>query len=293
MTVAARKPVRGISAPAHLARLRLRAWAVAAVERGRTAWPEIVVSEDELVRIAAIRLAEAATPGADQSHDQLDAAELYLAVACARGDAAAVRQLRARYFDTIAGQLRRMGVDDATRDDVWQTLCERLLVATDDAPARIARYAGTGELAGLIRTAATRLALNWLDREKRRCSAGDWLDVLPDTRSDPELHLLKHRSCAELEEELAGALGVLAARDRSILRLHLVERLGIDRIAGVHVVHRATAARWVARAKQTLARLVRDRLVARWRLADGSLPALVSLVDIELDFSLERLLAGD
>ncbi|HKE15403.1 MAG TPA: hypothetical protein VKB80_11080 [Kofleriaceae bacterium] len=272
---------------------QLRAWAALAVERGREACPEAVVTEEELASAAAVRLTEAAARGVSPSLEALDPAELCLAAACARGDAAAIEQLRARYFETIAGSLHRMGLDQAQREDVWQTLCERLLVAADGAPARIVRYAGTGELSGLVRVAATRVALNWLEQEKRRRSDDDWLDVLPDARSDPELHLVKHQHRSELKEELEEALRALAARDRAILRLHLVERVGIDVIAGMYSVHRATAARWINSAKQDLAVRVRDRLVARWRVTDTSLPVLRSLIDSRLDLSLERLLAAD
>ena len=271
----------------------LRAWAVAAVERGREAWPDIAVTDGELASAAAIRLAEAIARGADLRLDALDAAELCLAAGCARGDATALDRFRARYFEQVTAALRRMGLEHAEREDVWQTVCERLLVAAGGEPARIVRYAGTGELLGLLRVAATRVALNWLEREKRRRPGGDWLDVLPDTRSDPELHLLKEQQRTDLKEELAGALGALSARDRAILRLHLVERVSIDVVARIYSVHRATAARWIAGAKEGLAALVRDRLVARWRVPDSSLAVLRSLIDSRLDLSLDRLLAAD
>ncbi|HTE50903.1 MAG TPA: hypothetical protein VK698_08545 [Kofleriaceae bacterium] len=273
--------------------VQLHAWAVEAVERGRAAWPRIAVSEDELARVAALRLSEVAARGESRSLEELDAAELCIAAACARGDTAALEQLRAGYFEIIAGSLRRMGLDAAQREDVWQILCERLLVATDGAPARIVRYAGTGNLSGLVRVAATRVALNWLEQQKRRPPADDWLDILPDAHSDPELHLLKHQHRTDLKEELESALGTLVARDRAMLRLHLVERVGIDVIAGIYSVHRATAARWIASAKDALVGRVRDRLVERWRVSDASLPVLGSLIDSQLDLSLERLLAGD
>jgi RNA polymerase sigma-70 factor, ECF subfamily len=271
---------------------QLRAWAAAAIQRGRTAWPELAVSEEQLAWITAIRLGEAAARGVDLGLDALDAAELCLAAACTRGDSIALQRLRARYFDTMTGSLRRMGLGEAQQEDVWQVLCERLLVATDGAPARIARYAGTGDLAGLVRVAATRVALNWLEQEKRRRTADDWIELMPDLHSDPELHLLKRQHRAAVKEELEGAIASLPARDRAILRLHLVERVGIDVIAGTYSVHRATAARWIAQAKEALALRVRDRLVARWRVNDTSLPVLKSLIDSQLDLSLERLLAG-
>jgi RNA polymerase sigma-70 factor, ECF subfamily len=272
---------------------RLHAWAVAAVEEGRQVWPDVVVSEEELARVASMRLTEAAARGESTSLAQLDAGELCLAAACARGNPVALAQLRARYFDSVAVSLSRMGLDAAQHQDVWQTLCERLLVAGESAPPRIVRYAGTGELAGLVRVAATRVALNWLEQQKRQVPAADWVDALPDTHSDPELHLLKDQHRAELKEELEVALGELRVRDRAILRLHLVERVSIDVIAGVYSVHRATAARWIASAREALAGRVRDRLAARWRVTDASLTVLKSLIDSQLDLSLERLLAGD
>jgi RNA polymerase sigma-70 factor (ECF subfamily) len=271
----------------------LRTWAATAVERGRAAWPGVVVSEQELMRIASTRISEAAERDGILSLDALDAVELCLAVACARGDTAALQQFRARYFENIAGRLRRMGVDDAARDDIWQTLCERLMVATGDEPPRIVRYAGAGELSGLVMVSATRVALNWLEQHRRRRSSDDRVAVLPDDRSDPELHLLKHQLRTGFKEELATALNFLEGRDRAILRLHLVERVSIDGIAAILAVHRATAARWIRHAKRALTLMMRDRLVARWRLAQGSLPDVEALLGNQVDLSLERLLGGD
>jgi RNA polymerase sigma-70 factor (ECF subfamily) len=271
----------------------LRAWAASAIERGRAAWPGVAVSDDELAQIAALRLSGAASCDTSAGVPSLDAIELYLAAGCARGDPAALAQFRARYFDALAAPLRRMGLDAAQTDDVWQVLCTRLLVRDGDGPPRIVRYAGSGELAGLVRVGATRVALNWLERAKRGENRDGWLDGLPATTSDPELHFMKREHRAALKEELEAAIKDLSSRQRMVLRLHLVERLGVDAIAAICSVHRATAARQVALAKETLAIRVRLRLVARWNVSESDLPALKSLVDSQLDLSLRRLLADD
>lgn len=268
----------------------LRRWAASAVERGRAAWPGLAVSDEELARTAALRLSGARGRDAASGVDALDAAELYLAAGCARGDPAALSQFRARFFDVLAAPLRRMGLDAAQRDDVWQTLCARLLVGDGGAPPRIVQYAGEGRLAGLVRVAATRLAINGLVRS-RRGGDDDWLDELPASRSDPELQFMKREHRAALKQEIEAAIKDLSVRQRMVLRLHIVERLGIDAIAAICSVHRATAARQVALAKEMLAVRVRLRLVARWQVADPDLAALRSLVDSQLDLSLRRLLA--
>ena len=263
----------------------LRDWAASAVAIGRAAWPGVEVSEHELADAAARRSAQA------RRVDALDAAELYLAAACARGDRAALDLFRARFFDVLSAKLRGMGLDDAQRDDVWQTLCTRLFVGAPGEAPRIVRYAGAGQLAGLVRVAATRLALHGRARSQRD-TPDDRLDELPATGSDPELHFMKREHRAALKQELEAAVHDLDARQRMMLRLHLVERLGIDAIATICAVHRATAARQVAAAKELLATRVRLRLVARWQVADPDLPALRTLVDSQLDLSLRRLLAA-
>jgi len=268
---------------------RLAAWAAGAARRGREAWPELEVSAPELARLVEQRHA---LPGREIALDDLDAAELYLAAACARGDDLAVRRFRAHYFEGLLPHLRRMGLDNAQCDDVWQTLCERLLVARGDGPPGVVRYAGAGELGGLMRVTVTRLAINWL-HDRVRSTHDDWLDEVPSSRTDPEMQVSRQQHRAEIKQEVAAALATLPARDRMVLRLHLVERLGIDAIAGVASIHRATAARWIARAKDTLALRVRDRLLARWRVSHASFPALRTLLDSQIDLSLERLLPRD
>jgi RNA polymerase sigma-70 factor, ECF subfamily len=266
----------------------LHAWSATALERGRAVWPGLAIGEAELVRVAESRLAR----DAGCQLDALDGAELCIAVACARGDADALLRFRTRYFAPLASNLRNLGLGEAQHDDVWQILCERLLVAADGAAPRIVDYAGAGELSGLVRVAATRIALNWREQDRRRASSDDWLDGLPGPASDPELHIMKERHRTELKEELQAALDTLTARERMVLRLHLVERLGIDAIASACAVHRATVARWIGRAKEILATRVRDRLLARWQVDEGSLPAFAALLDSQLDLSLERLLAA-
>jgi RNA polymerase sigma-70 factor (ECF subfamily) len=280
-----------VSAPAPGA-AELAAWAEAALPRARAAFPGVEAKAAELAETARRRLEgdEAALPLVD-GDGGLDAAELYLAAACWRGDERAVEALRERYFVPVEGALGRMGLGAAHRDDVWQTLCQRLLVGEDGAPPRLVHYAGGGTLGGLVRVAATRLGLSILEQEKRTVATDALLEQIAVGSSGPELGLMKQQHRHELKQEVEAAIGDLSTRERLVLRLHLVEQVGIDAIAAAQGVHRATAARWVASAKEALGERVRARLSARWRVGDASLPALRTLVDSQLDLSLGRLLA--
>lgn len=270
----------------------LRDWAASAVERGRAAWPEIQVSPDELARIAGLRLSTGSSTRADRPRlDGLDPAELYLAAACVRGDRLALVHFRARYFEPLVRSLARMGISAAQCDDVWQILCKRLVVGEAGEAPRIVRYVGAGRLAGLVRVAATRVALNWLEQDRRRAGGDSWIEAVAAGGSDPELHAMKHQQHADLKQEIEAALDGLGARERMLLRMHFVERLGIDAIARLCSMHRATAARSIARAKRELTDRVRARLIARWNVAAPDLPALGALIDSQVDLSLGRLLA--
>ena len=64
----------------------VRAW-----ERGRTAWPAIAVDEVRFAEHLAAALHDA--PRLADALDQIEAADLYLALACALGDATAIATL--------------------------------------------------------------------------------------------------------------------------------------------------------------------------------------------------------
>src|SRR5205085_473595 len=149
------------------------AWVAAETPRCRAALPGIEVGADELARAARARLADGSEGRPLSGLAELDAFELYLACACLRGDARALFELRERYFAPLESKLGRMGLGAAQRDDVWQVLCQRLLVGDEAGPAKLLRYAGAGSLGGLVRVAATRLALGWLEQEKRTVGSDD------------------------------------------------------------------------------------------------------------------------
>jgi len=78
-----------------------------------------------------------------------------------------------------------------------------------------------------------------------------------------------------------------------VLRLHLLDGLNIDRIGQLHDVHRATAARWLASAREALAKDTQRILQARLQVSRSEFESLLRLVRSDLDVSLCRILAED
>jgi RNA polymerase sigma-70 factor (ECF subfamily) len=272
------------------------AWLKSAFACGAAAWPTITVDIADLVATFAAYFT-AHGQRVDDSRTSVppmavDAAELYLATACQRGDSRALAMFRAHYYTPLEPTLGLMGLDASDRNDAWQILCTRLFIAATGEPARIVSYAGRGQLHGLVKVAATRLAIDQLEqranRDRETCDT--WLDRIPGAASDPELRLMKRQHRSELKQEVEAAIAELGARERALLRLTVVERMGIDAIAAAYQTHRATVARWVIRAREQLAVRIRARLTERWRISEADLAEIRPLLDSQLDLSLERLL---
>jgi RNA polymerase sigma-70 factor (ECF subfamily) len=70
-----------------------------------------------------------------------------------------------------------------------------------------------------------------------------------------------------------------------VLRLHVLDGVSIDDIAPMFSVHRATIARWIAAAKQTVLDRTRKRLMQDLRLPAADVDSLIRLVQSRIELS--------
>jgi RNA polymerase sigma-70 factor (ECF subfamily) len=107
----------------------------------------------------------------------------------------------------------------------------------------------------------------------------------------PEVETLKKVYRERLMSGLEESLALLEARDRTLLRLHVVDNLGIDAIARIYRVHRATAARWLIAIRGRIFELLRERLAVRFDISTAELRSVVKLLRSEIHLSAQRVLA--
>lgn len=260
----------------------------ALLRTARAAWPGIDVPEGAFVELL---LAQSRAP-VPRPLSSLPAADLWLALACARGDARALRELEARTFPGARGVLGRMGLSPDEIAEVLQILREKLLVAASDDTPKILAAAAHGDLPGVIRVAAARTALN-LRRKDHRLDVDDerlLRELCP--ADDPELVALKEQHRAAFKAALEDALRSLTAQERNVLRMHLVHALSIDAIGSTYKVHRATAARWLGAIREKLDGETRRLLRERRGLTDPEVDSLVRLVESRIDVSFHRVLGS-
>jgi RNA polymerase sigma-70 factor, ECF subfamily len=256
------------------------------VAAGRAAWPEIDVDDGTFARYVNALATESLPPVAYAS-------DLYLACACAIAVPGAAAAFHREYEHVIKRVLsrRRASSDDA--DDAAQTIHERLLLAKPGAPPKITEYAGRGSLRSWVSTmAATTLLMMQRASNRRREEPPDEASEFANIASSaaPDLAYMKTRYKSELEEAIVVSLESLSVRERAILKLHLGQRLSIDRIGAMYRVDRSTAARWIAAARDALIAAARSAARARLRLTDEECESIAELVRSELHVSIVRLL---
>lgn len=250
------------------------------IAAAEAAWPGLALPRAELV--AAIEAREG----------DVHVTDLYLALACAKNLPGAHAAFEQACGGAIERALASTGATPAERADLGQVIRVRLLVEpASGGPARIATYSGRGALASWVRVVATREAARMLPRARREVSAGDdELAAIVTADDDPETGYLKRLYRHEFKEAFSAAVDELPDEDRLLLRQHALDQLGIDALAKLHGIHRATAARRVAAAKEALLVATQKALIARLGLSKHELASLMRLIQSGLDVSLPRLL---
>lgn len=220
------------------------------------------------------------------------AGELWLACACATGDHRAAAEFEARHRAILDQVVARMRLSADRAAEVKQLVRTRLLTAAaPDREARIAGYSGRGDLAGWVRAAATRVALNFVRDEPTAPSDEELLDRLPAGADDPELQLLKSRYAAPFREAFRAALGQLDTRARVLLKQHYIDGLSTEELGALHRVHRVTVLRWLTDARESVAADAERRVASLLGVPSQELASLVRLVRSRIDLSLHNLLA--
>jgi RNA polymerase sigma-70 factor (ECF subfamily) len=236
------------------------------------AWPGIAVGEDEFSAYIRDR-------AGDEAHD----ADLYLACACAKGDAAALASFERTFFgDVDAVALRVKG----SADELKQLLRHKLFVGDN---ARIRDYSGRGTLRTWFRITATRLALNVAAGDARqRPIEPEALAFLVGGTEDPELEYFKRTYGDAFREAFREAFRSLESQERNLLRYAFAQGLTVQEIGTIYDVHRATAARWVRSAVERLAARVKEKLRVRLGVSELEYEAILRLIESQLHITLER-----
>jgi len=219
--------------------------------------------------------------------------DLYLAAALAAGNLDAMRVFETACLRDLDAAIAHLDGGTALSEDVRQAVRERVLVAPAGGRAKITEYAGRGDLRGWLRVCAVREALQLLRRRRRETPLED--DHLADrtAKDDPSLGFLDAKYRAVFREAFAHALASLTPRERNLLRQQYLLGLTIDDLAALYRAHRATIARWVARARTAVLKRTRHAVSQALHVAGDDLDSIMKQVGDHLDHSLRYTLSNE
>ncbi len=244
-------------------------------------WPSVQFDDRDFV--AALRRRVTTV----EQFDALHVADLFLAAACLAKHPRALEHFDAlleRECAAVAGRAR-----DLDAAELVGSLRARLLVE----PRALSEFAGQSSLRSWLAAVVVRASLNQR-RTQQRASAREIAQPEPhEPLAHPEFELLRARYRDAFADAFREALDTLEPKDRALLRLNVVDGLGLDRLARLRNVGRSTAARWLAAIREQLLEETRRALATRIGVGEQTVDSLLPILRSGLDVSLRTYLSKD
>lgn len=255
--------------------------AVAAFATGQSAWPGVgLLSERFAFHTTKLNVTSERLVGRSS--------DLFLACACANGDPQALRYFESEILSQIDLYVARFSLPKHLVDEVRQRVRIKLLVG--DSPG-IAGYRGHGSLGAWVRITAVRTAIDVVGAvASRGWTDTDLLDLGISVGDDPELAASKNLYRENFKAALDQGLRALNARDKTLLRLLVVDGLNIDAIGSIYRVHRATVARWFVAIRSRILLSLRGGLGLRTLPSPSEMRSLIGLLRDDIHLSAKRIL---
>jgi RNA polymerase sigma-70 factor len=202
--------------------------------------------------------------------------ELYLAVACSRGEEAAWRECRERFFAYIRDFAKRFVHERAAADvadqviaDLWQR-------------GRIAKYDGRSTLRTWLGAVVAHAAINAGKAERRMIAFEPPMMERPPAPADAIEDVETRRAFAAL---VAQAIAGLEPEGKLLLLLYYEQGLTLDQMEGVVGVSKATLSRRLDRLRRGLREAIETSARRDLRLDAEALRERLDLGRLEFDLA--------
>jgi RNA polymerase sigma-70 factor (ECF subfamily) len=225
------------------------------------------------------------------SPDGRFAGDVLLAVGIEYRETAALQWLQ-RQVHRAAQNLERQ-VPRQLLADVESAVLELVAVGTETRAPRITEYAARGPLVGWLQIIVTRMAQERATAPATRVGDTELesalLTELTHSGAGPELEVLHAKFQGALGRALRVAANQLSEKDRTLLRLHYVDGVGLHELSRAYQVHRATISRWLLAARDAYLGAMRDELSSTTGVARPEVDSLVRALQSRVEVSLRQL----
>jgi RNA polymerase sigma-70 factor, ECF subfamily len=259
-------------------------------DEAEAAWPEFRVPRHTF--LAKLQAIVPAAEAPSLNRPEICHVDLYLAVACATGNPAAITAFTCRHTARLQDYLRRFSDSSDLIDEVRAKLEDKLLLSEGGFLPRIAQYEGRGPLGSWVTVAAKRCLLSIL-RARGRAPRTDPIEGLWDLWSTvpSSAHSQSQQYAATIKESLRQAIHSLTVRERTILRLSIIENVSLSQIARMLSINQSTVSRAFHGSLDKVNEEVRNRLKALHGMQDSEIESVVRDLRSRADLSLSRMFA--
>jgi RNA polymerase sigma-70 factor, ECF subfamily len=197
--------------------------------------------------------------------------------------------------------LRRRGIPDDIAADAENRIRAKLFLPDANGLAGLDRYVGSGRFESFIRVVAVRESISLLrSQQGGPRSAGSLQDasafsdeglielIAPTT--NPQAAAIKAELKQEFHRALATAFASLTPRQRTCLRMHLLDGVSLDGLAAMYSVHRATICRWLEQAREGLRNATRTTLRESLALDTVEFESILRTLQSGVDWSFDQMM---
>ncbi|HEY3445672.1 MAG TPA: sigma factor-like helix-turn-helix DNA-binding protein [Myxococcales bacterium] len=258
------------------------------LENARASWPSVALDDQAFLVDLAAHLP--AGERLSQAVRAMHVSDLYLACACKRGDAKALGEFERRVLVEARAALLARRQAASTVEEALQQLRSRLFVGEEGKPGKIAEYSGRGPLVAWVRMAAVRVSQNLSRGGAARPAEELQSSQLAAPAAPPELGYIKARYRGDFKAAFEAAFGALSPRERTLLRLNLLDGLSTAKLAKVYRADASTVRRWLADARRALLEGTRKQLASRLDASEREMQSMMDLLVTQLEDSVRRIL---
>ncbi|HET9533134.1 MAG TPA: sigma-70 family RNA polymerase sigma factor, partial [Blastocatellia bacterium] len=215
--------------------------------------------------------APAARQALSEYVESLNADDLCLAVACAKGDDAAWEDFFRDYRSYMVSIARTMTQDASAAEQLADSTFAELYGLRESGGSRVSKfsfYSGRGSLRGWLRAVVFQLSADLHRQSSRFVQTEEPEDMdrlvrasdVSDREAGAETGFIRERYRAAVSDALRRAISDLEPRERLLMAYYYYDEMTLREIGQLFNVHEATISRWLTKVQKRTRKLVEKSL---------------------------------
>lgn len=245
------------------------------------------------------------TPGARKAVadycDSLNASDLCLAVACAKGEDEAWEDFYRDYRGYLVNIARTMTQDPGAAEQLADSTFAELYGLRESAGSRVSKfsfYSGRGSLRGWLRAVVFQLSADNHRQTSRLVQTEEPEDMdrlvlaneTPGRETAGDLRFIRERYREAVADSLKRSLAELEDRERLLLAYYYYDEMTLREIGQLFNVHEATISRWLTKTQKRVRKLVEKGLARDHRFNRREVSEAIELAAEQMDINVREYL---